>query len=133
MDLVTEKDIDTLKDYMSSHREQLSEIQLTEMENEFIEKVNIYKQLYPHHTKTLNRWRNWYRLVRNDLHKKNIPKNEIELLNYHLETFKVESTDIAVKRLQNWINRITVNYTLDDKIIERINIVLNKYGYEYKL
>ena len=44
MDLVTKKDIDTLKDYMSSHREQLSESQLTAMENEFIEKVNIYKQ-----------------------------------------------------------------------------------------
>lgn len=133
MENVTKKEIDTLKDYMSSHREQLSEEQLTSMENEFIEKVKNYKYLYPHHTKTLNRWRNWYRLVREDLHKKRIPQSEIEILQYHLETFRVKDTEYAVQKLENWINRMTASgYNLNEEIVTQINNTLNRYGYSFK-
>lgn len=133
MEIVTKKDIDTLKDYMSSHREQLSDEELTQMENEFIEKVKTYKYLYPHHTKTLTRWRNWYRMVKNDLHKKYIPQEELGILQYHLETFRMKDSDYAIGKLQNWIDRMTASgYKFNDEVVLQINSTIDRFGYTFQ-
>lgn len=68
-EIVTKKEIDELKNYLYENREYLSQEQLVSMENRFIDMCRLYVYLYPHRTKTIRMFRNWYRLVREDLHK----------------------------------------------------------------
>lgn len=125
--------IDDFKDYMFQNRNVLGNEKVSEMEKEFIEMVKQYKAESPNDFKNIRRWRNWYKSVKDELHKKRIPQSEIEILQYHLETFRVKDTEYAVQRLENWINRMTANgYNLNEEIMTQINNTLNRYGYSFK-
>lgn len=127
--VITRREIDKLKDYFSSHREELSDEELKRMENEFIEKVKIYKVLYPNHTKTIQRWRNWYRLVREDLHTNYCPKELLNTLPYALETFMVSGSERGQIALEKWFNNVLDGgYFLKKETVDKINRVLVKYG-----
>lgn len=67
-EIVTKKKIDAFKNYMFENRKRLSQEQLISMENDFIDMCKLYVYLYPHRTKTIRMLRNWYRLVREELH-----------------------------------------------------------------
>ena len=125
--------IDDFKDYMFQNRNVLGNEKVNEMEKEFIEMVKQYKTENPNDFKNIRRWRNWYKSVKDDLHKKKVPQEELAVLQYHLETFRVKDSEYAVQRLQNWIDRMASGgYSLNERIIERINNTLNRYGYSFK-
>lgn len=132
MQKITAEEIDRLKNYISSHRRELDEKEISRLKDEFIEKIRLYVQLYPNDTRTVERWRKWYSIVKEDLFLKKLPKKEIEILRYHLETFRVSDFNTAMRRLVNWIGRVSINYAIDGKTIKRINAVIGKYGYDFK-
>ena len=133
METVTKREIDTLKDYFSSHRQELSDEQITKMEQEFIDKVRTYKFLYPHHTKTLQRWRNWYKIVKDDLHKKYAPNEVLFYLEYIYDTFRVENSDKGIAQLQKWYNNKILDngYCLSQETIDQINEKIAVYGCKF--
>ena len=133
METVTRREIDTLKDWWYTHRDELSEEESNKMENEIIEKVNLYKVLYPNHTKTIQRWRNWYRIVRSNMDKHFCPKEHLDKLLYIFDTFRVDGEEKGMTQLNNWYNTVKAGgYCLKEETIERINNVIGDYGYTLK-
>lgn len=129
----TRRQIDDYKDYMFRNRDILGYEKVSEMEKNFIEMVKQYKYNNFNDTKTIRRWRNWYSSVKDELHKKKIPQSEYEILQYHLETFRVKDAEFAVQKLENWINRMKTNgYIITDDISTQINNTIEKYGYTFK-
>lgn len=129
---MTEKEIDAYKNELLRDKENLTSETISEGIKTFIEMVKEYKMQHPTHTRCVERWRNWYKSVKDDLHKKKVPQEELAVLQYHLETFRVKDTEYAVQRLQNWIDRMASGgYSLNERIIEHINNTLNRYGYSF--
>lgn len=129
---MTEKEIDDFKNELSRNKEKLTTESISDGIKTFIEMVNTYKVEHPTHTKCVERWRKWYKTVKENIYRKNIPQEELAVLQYHLETFRVKDAEYAVQRLQNWINRMASGgYTLDERIVEHINDTIGRYGYKF--
>lgn len=129
----TRKEIDDFKDNMFQNRDALGFEKVTEMEREFIKMVNTYKNENPNDSKSIRRWRKWYKSVKDRLHTKKIPQYELDTLKYHLETFRVKDVEYSIQRLQNWIDRMTASgYKFNDEVVLQINSTIDRYGYTFQ-
>lgn len=104
-------------------------------EDRFIQMMNDYKAANPNDT-FIEIMRNWYKNSRKYFPKDEIPQEQLQILDYHLDTLRladtVEKLDNALRIIDNWFGRFKKYENQLKEIEKKVNSVMQSETKKHK-
>lgn len=104
-------------------------------EDRFIQMMNDYKAANPNDT-FIDIMRNWYKNSRKYFPKDEIPQEQLQVLDYHLDTLRladtVEKLDNALRIIDNWFGRFKKYENQLKELEKKVNSVMQSETKKHK-